>query len=773
MKRYHLFPKAIPKGVTYEVNTIAGYSPNYRLTAVAWQNILEYLQQKWFRRFPFTLFEPWVSWEAFATGTQTRFFFWAPNESIGRNVLDRIAQEHIEIDYGIIENPFSLDFSKPHWGMKLFLERNYSVPIEIYSNNSIDSLTQFVEHLSNATVGQELMIQYLVRPVYDHQVMRTFKKAYQSLSGSKTADRDMYQQAIHDKMEQMKAEIAIKIIGFADTTKDAQRLTEQCYKSLAYLNSSELNRFVSREWWRTFRPLYRYELEHRIFPFRRPQNAVILGTPEMAGLLRWPTLSGSSKLIRTKMQRPLAQVLVQKIANEPKTIYIGDSIRFTQVAPIHLSQENLDNHVTVIGAANSGKSSFILNLVDDFIKLRTDENRMGFTLIDTKGSLADQVLARIPPEQHGKVHVIRAREGKFPFNPFDIDYGLTQRGVHVTEMIARADSLNWKPMVSETITIIGYALDTLGIANLRNVQRVIEDREFCNWVVNQLDENHPKVASLKRTLQRYVQKDPHKISWPREFVESFNMARLRNLNTSSISNMINSYTSGVKWLQAWEEGQMIIIDLSGIHQNDQRFLVSCIVCHYEMGMISRTQKNADGNLAQHPLIMDEGSGFIDLFGSIENMATIYRKYNMPLIISLQGLQSHLSPNAIESFFRNFGTHAVFQLGNRRDAQIVMDSLRSESFSLEVRDYYLCNTGYCFMQHTVDRSQVFILKPKVVAPAKYAGLVEKLAAKSLNKVLAIEEQRQSQIQLGTKPIEQKKKVDSFDQYVDELYENDAY
>jgi hypothetical protein len=770
VKRYHLFPYAIPKGVTYEINTLTGYNLNYDKTAISWQNILEFLQQKWFRRFPFSLHEPWVSWEAFATGTQTRFFFWAPNETIGQHVLDRIALEHIEFNYETIENPFALDFSKPHWGLKLFLERNFSVPIEIYKND-IDSLTQLVEHLSNVTLGQELMVQYLVRPVYDRQMLPKFKSALRSLRRDKSADTDIYLQAIHEKMEEVKAEIAIKIIGFAGTAKEAKTVTEQCFRSLSYLNSSELNRFQSREWWQIIRPLYRFELENRVFPFRRPQNAVILGSPEMAGMLRWPTKSGSSKLIRIKMQRPPAPVVVRQIAKEPDTIFIGNGLRFDARFPIYFRQENLDDHIAVMGAANSGKSSFILNLVDDLVKLRTNENRIGFTMIDTKGTLANEVLARIPPELHDKVKIVRGQEGKFPFNPFDIDYSLTQRGANVVEMLARADSSNWHPVVTETLLLIGYALDNLGIATLRNVQRVLEEPEFGNWIIDELDDANPKTATLKRSLRKYIQKDTRQAIWPREFVESFSMARLRNINTSGISGMLNSYTSGVKWLQSWEEGQFIIFDLSGMTPGDQRLLASSILCQFELGMVSREQKNADGKLARHPLIIDEGSALIDLFGNLEIIANFYREFNMPLVLSTQGLKDHLPPKYIESFFRNFGTHAVFQLGSRKDAQLAVDNLRSETFSLKQSDYYQCNSGYCYMQHTVNRSEVFILKPKDVTPANYRGLVKKLEEKSLSKALAIEEKRKEEIKLGIKPLEEEKTVDTLDKYIDQLYEND--
>jgi hypothetical protein len=771
LKRYHFLPHAIPKGITYEINTLLSETPHYDMTAIAWQNILEFLQQKWFRRFPFALYEPWVAWEAYATGTRTRFFYWAPNETIGQHTLDRIALEHFEFNYEHADETYQLDFSKPHNGMKLFLERDFTVPIEVFKSNH-DSLTQLVEHMSNIAPGQELLIQYLVRPVYDRQMIPKFRKVLNTLKNDKSADTSLYMEAIQEKMEQPKAEVAIKIISFADTEENAKKITEHAYRSLAILNSPEMNSFHSREWWRIIHPLFRYELKNRIFPFRRSQNAVILGTPELAGMVRWPTTAGSSKLIRVKMQYPPPPIAVRKIAKEPGTIFVGNGLRFTARFPIYFRPENLDDHIAVMGGPRSGKSGFILNLIDDLIKMRTDENRMGFTMIDTKGTLANEVLDRIPPEMHDKVTVVRGREGNFPFNPFDVDYSIAQKGGQVVEILARADSHDWKPVVTETLLLIGYSLSMLGIASLRNIQRVIEEPEFCNWVIDQLDESIPAKATLKRSLLKYVQKDRTKISWPREFIESFSTARLRNINTSGISKMLNSYTSGVKWIKSWEEGHYVIFDLSGMTPGDQRLLASAIICHFELGMVSREQKNPDGRYARHPLIIDEGSTFIDLFGDLKTLTDFYREFNMPLILSTQGLKDHIPPSYVESFFRNFGTHAVFQLGSIKDAQTVKASLRSETFSLTEYDFYQISPRHCYMQHTVLRSEVFILNPKEIIPAEYSGHRNDLIDQSRAKALEKEEARLKEIKLGLKPLVKQKQEDPITAMIDQLYENDV-
>jgi hypothetical protein len=77
-----------------------------------------------------------------------------------------------------------------------------------------------------------------------------------------------------------------------------------------------------------------------------------------------------------------------------------------------------------------------------------------------------------------------------------------------------------------------------------------------------------------------------------------------------------------------------------------------------------------------------------------------------------------------------------------------------------------------MQHTVLRSEVFILNPKEVTPANYKGMGESLAGQSLAKAVKSEQEKLAEIKLGLKPLAKEEKEDPVNQLIDQLYENDV-
>ncbi|MBM7554582.1 hypothetical protein [Thalassobacillus pellis] len=61
-------------------------------------------------------------------------------------------------------------------------------------------------------------------------------------------------------------------------------------ESIGTFSSGRLSQLKGREWWwfRTNRSLFRWEFKHRLFSMERMKHRVILGTKEMAALMRLP-----------------------------------------------------------------------------------------------------------------------------------------------------------------------------------------------------------------------------------------------------------------------------------------------------------------------------------------------------------------------------------------------------------------------------------------------------------------------------------------------------
>ncbi len=709
LKRFHFLPFLIPEGVTYEIETLIGSKPDYEKTQKSLNNYIDYMKWKWYRRFPFRMVEPWISWEIYANDTRTRYFFWAPDQQWGNEFWNRLYSWSPELNFTLAETP-KMDFSLPHAGLKLQLERDFAVPMRIYEKPNIDTQSALLEFLSNVDEGEQVGLQFLIRPIFHHQTANAFKKALRDVSRDKSASKretDLYFNAIKGKSAQLQAEVSIRIAATAQTYERAFELTDQTARTLSYMNSKELNRFESREWWQIVRPLFRYEWNKRIFSFRKADNRVVLGTPELAGLVRVPSIAGTTKFIKIKGKRVLIPVEVRTLANRPDpTILIGHNNRNINRAPVYLPVEDMKNHISIIGGPKTGKSSLIVNMISDFLKLKTEENKHGLTLIDTQGTLSNQVLEQVPPKWHHLVRVVRFRAGgRYPFNLFDVDFPASdnRKSNLISEIIRRVTG-SWNPMMQEMFLVNSLALLKVGMASLKNLLKLIEDEEFIKRIICLLDENDPEQATLIRSLMRNL-RDTKRIDWRKEFVLSSTLARFRGMLLSYAGKMLNQETNCIKWREALDEGHIVILDASACPAYERTFFGTASYVMFRQAMVTRSKEfNAEEHMPLHPLIVDDASLYMNnTLDNIEFTLNEARKYHVPFILANSALKAKLSDQGIETLFRNFGTIFSFQQGSSTDAQIVAENMLL--YGLSARDFNLLEHHTAYLQMTVNNEKI--------------------------------------------------------------------
>ncbi len=276
----------------------------------AWANLLISLQRPWYRRM---IYQPWVSWEIHATAEAIRYVVWVPNPEMERAFKTKFYSEQPEMeifDY----TPPELDFRRPHGGVKLLTESHWTVPMKTYHNEVVDTQSELIEFLSTLKGDQEVRLQFLVQPAYRTEkdfrgILRQFERELEE-DPSLEEDNKLYVSAIQGKKTRQLSRVSIKAVTFADSVHEAQQLAKACGTSLGTFSSGRLNGLKGREWWwfRTLRPLFRYEFKHRLYSMERMKRYVVLGSEEMAAMMRLP--SGrvtQNKIQRIKMRRtPLA-----------------------------------------------------------------------------------------------------------------------------------------------------------------------------------------------------------------------------------------------------------------------------------------------------------------------------------------------------------------------------------------------------------------------------------------------------------------------------------
>jgi hypothetical protein len=163
-------------------------------------------------------------------------------------------------------------------------------------------------------------------------------------------------------------------------------------------------------------------VSQRRLPLRWPS---VLNEREIVGLSGWPV--GDVNL--PGLQRSAAAVLAPSRAIPRRGRVIGDSTFSGDKRPMAVSVRDSLQHSWVIGPTGSGKSVLLANLL-----LQDASAGRAAVLIDTKGDLVDDVLARMPEGRLDDVVVLDPADDSRPV-------GLNPLSGHRRDSALRADQL--------------------------------------------------------------------------------------------------------------------------------------------------------------------------------------------------------------------------------------------------------------------------------------------------------------------------------------------
>ncbi|WP_213429161.1 MULTISPECIES: helicase HerA domain-containing protein [Paenibacillus] len=742
MNRFHLFPGLIPGGICYEIKTVMNARIHYFKDETAWFNILTMLERPWYKRW---LFQPWISWELFASSQDVRYRVWVPNEEVGRLFQAKYYAEHPEVEIYPVEDD-KWDYTRPHAGTKLLLKRHFVVPLKSYHNDVVDTQSELISFLESLQGNQRIRIQFLLKPMYGTE--RAFKKAFKELHEEEDVDESMltenelYKTALQGKKARHLARVSVKVLALADSKKEANALIAAARLSFGQFNSGELNSFYGREWWHIIRPVFRYEFRNRIYSSQLPHKRVVLSSEELAMILRLP--SGKvkcNKLERMKMRRtPLPPELMYISANDEMAVHIGENEFHGEVRDVRFDLRGLNRHMAIWGGTMMGKSTFIYNFLEEIVHRRTDENKFGFTVIDPHGNLAVDIASRIPPDKQHLVRYVRFKDGKFPFNVYDVDFVTNPDKIaqNVADVCKRVFKDFWGPNVDDNFMNGGIALQLVGEANLDNLRKVLEDDAFRGNVLEGLSDLDPLEQQLKLFLSRYDDMD-EKVKEPK--INS-TLNKLRKLTLSgAIGGMLRAETNGIKWREGMDEGYFNIFDISGLTIDERKFIGSVCLTFSQLAMLSREDALLEGkSMPLHPIVVDEAPTFLEQSAdAIQSFADEARKYNVPLVLGMQGLEGQVPDQVANAIFRNFGTLIAYRVGNYNDAVKIYNGMKVEGLTEE--DFQRVDPNYAYMRTAIGRETTlpFLVKMNKPSEALYKDDVPPMILRSLRDAERIEKE----------------------------------
>jgi hypothetical protein len=762
--RFHLLPVLVPKeGKVYELKTTMDAKILYFKDETAWTTMLSALTQPWYRR---VIKQPWISWEIVATKDTIRYFVWVPNEEMGRVFKSKYYAEHAEIEIEEVVD-LELDFRRPHAGTKLFTESHWTVPIKTYHNEVVDTQAELIEFLDDLEEGQEIRIQFLVQPAYRTEksfrgIVRQFHKQGET-DETLMHDNELYLSAIEGKQTRVLSRLGIKVLAFGKNEHDSMQLMKRARGSIGTFSSGRLNQLKGREWWwfRIIRPLFRWEFRHRLYSMERRKKRVILGSEEMAAMMRLPSERIlSNKLNRLKMRStPLPKELKDPFFDPSLTISLGEHGYHGKKSTVFFDLATLRYHAAFIGMSGMGKSTAMFHLMTDLIQLKREGAAIGGTVIDPHGDLCRDIAARIPPDQQHLVRYVKFSEGNIPFNVYDVDFATSEDKIAqtVSDVLKRTWKDFWGPNIDDNFLNGGIALQRLGEASLPNLQRLLSDPDYRDQVLKRLNRSDP----IENDLYIYFHHLHGLQDRDVQAKTNSTLNKLRKITLSSVmGRMLRSKTNGLRFRESMDQGMINLFDLSELTSDEKKLVGSMCLTFAELAGKSRADTNASERdlLPYHFVMVDEAPTLMEHSSdAIESFASELRKYKVSLILGMQGLKGQVPPEVSDAIFRNFGTFFSFRLGNPDDAEVVDRSMPSEG--LTEQDYLHIEPFHAYMRMQVsnERTRPFLLRMKEPGPALYEDGVEEMKHRTLSEMWKIEEKRLSESNVyEPSPLEKEEK-----------------
>jgi len=206
-------------------------------------------------------------------------------------------------------------------------------------------------------------------------------------------------------------------------------------------------------------------------------------TEELARLLGWPIGSVAVPGLALGGCRPLAPSPVIPTVGT----VIGDSNLPGTERPLALDLPGRLRHLHVLGPTGYGKSTLLVNMITQDL-----EAGYGCVVLDPKGDLIADLLARIPAHRRSDVCVLNPADTEWPvgLNPLQAAAG-TSSEVVVENLVGLFKSLyrsSWGPRTDDVLRAALMALAATGEATLCEVPLLLTDANYRRRVVGRLDD---------------------------------------------------------------------------------------------------------------------------------------------------------------------------------------------------------------------------------------------------------------------------------------------
>lgn len=541
------------------------------------------------------------------------------------------------------------------------LSYEFFLPLQTVGSFKVDPYIPLVSALSQASSNETACFQVLferVRNPWDRSIREAVSDGG---NGSLFADAPEFVPSARDKTKTPLFAVVLRIAAQGSTKERAWNLARSMGSFLLQFNRPGSNELVPLE-----NDGYPDELHELALLARQSfRTGMILSLDELLGFVHLPDASVAHSALKRERKRTKA---LPEIARGHRLV-LGDnrdrgvSTRATLCTPDRLQ------HVHVIGASGTGKSTILLNMIEQDM-----QHGEGVAVFDPHGDLIEDILARVPEERAHDVVV---------FDPGDEDwiigFNMLSAGNEAEKNLIASDMVGiFKRLATSWGDTMSAVLGNAVLAMLEHPQggTLLDLRRFL------LDD------AWRRAFLAEVPDEEIHFFWEKEYplIGSRSIGPILTrldafLRPKLIRYMVGERRSNLDLARIMNEGKILLIKLSHgvIGEENAHLLGSLLVSKFHQLALAR-QQTAKENRRPYFLYLDEFQHFVT--PSMASLLTESRKYGLGLTLAHQTLsQLHGSP--VESaILGNIHTRIVFRVDHADAANLARGFASFEAGDLQ-------------------------------------------------------------------------------------------
>ncbi|MER8160244.1 type IV secretion system DNA-binding domain-containing protein [Streptomyces sp. NPDC094472] len=367
--------------------------------------------------------------------------------------------------------------------------------LPLRTEHAADPLRALLQAATSLGEGETACVQILLRPATGAAVRRA-RRAARRLKAGQSAQRlpalgalllhrpqptttgrqDVeHSAAVRQSAAKLAGPQWQTVITYAATCTPEQKRAGDLVRGRAHALASAFGLYAERNWLaRTRLPKPHRPVEGRLFPRR----AALLSVPEVAALAHLPIDADAPGLRRAGARSVLPPPAVPSPVPGAGVKPLGYSDTGAR-RPVGLAVADARHHVHLMGATGSGKSTLIAHLVLDDVR-----NRRGAIVIDPKGDLVTDLLARLPDTCANRLILIDPDDVHAPpclnvFDGADIDVVVD----NITGIFRRIFTAFWGPRTDDVmraacLTLLKHRVHSGQLVTLADVPRLLGEPAY-------------------------------------------------------------------------------------------------------------------------------------------------------------------------------------------------------------------------------------------------------------------------------------------------------